>query len=130
MNRLFIIGNLTINPELRTTQNGVKVCTFTVAVNPRNRKEKQDVQYFRVTAWRDLGELCSKWLVKGKKVAVIGNVSVNAYQGKDGKSYANLEVLAQEIEFLSPAGSTEKTPEVDEQSGMQIVTPDDDFPFE
>ena len=130
MNRITIIGNLTKDPELRTTQNGINVCTFTLAVNRRGKNQNQEADFFRVTAWRELGELCSKWLVKGKKVAVIGSVSASGYQGKDGKNYANLEVLAQEVEFLSPAGSVEKETEVDDQSGMQRVeVPDDEMPF-
>ena len=106
MNKLTIIGNLTRDPELRTTQSGISVCTFTVAVNRRKTQNNQqpEADYFRVSAWRELGENCAKWLIKGRKVAVVGPVSVNAYTGQDGKNYANLEVLAAEVEFLSPAG--------------------------
>lgn len=106
MNRLTIIGNLTRDPELRSTQTGISVCTFTVAVNRRKTQNNQqpEADFFRVTAWRERGELCAKWLIKGRKVAVIGPVSVSTYQGNDGKTYANLEVTAEEVEFLSPAG--------------------------
>jgi len=105
MNKLTIIGNLTRDPELRTTQSGISVCTFTVAVNRRKAQGQQpEADFFRVTAWRELGENCAKWLIKGRKVAVVGPVSVSTYTGQDGKNYANLEVLASEVEFLSPAG--------------------------
>ena len=132
MNKLTIIGNLTRDPELRTTTTGINVCTFTVAVNRRKTQGNQpEADFFRVSAWRELGENCAKWLIKGKKVCVIGPVSVSTYTGQDGKTYANLEVTAQDVEFLSPAGQTENAPQavsqqaqqtqVDPQSGMQQV---------
>ena len=130
MNRLTIIGNLTADPELRSTTSGVSVCTFTVAVNRRGKREHQETDFFRVSAWRELGEICSKFLMKGRKVCVVGPVSVSAYQGRDGKSYASLEVNASEVEFLSPLGEAPK-PEpqkVDEQTGMAVVE-EDGLPF-
>ena len=132
MNKLTIIGNLTRDPELRKTQSGVSVCTFTVAVNRRRRPgEEEQADFFRVSAWRELGENCAKWLIKGKKVAVVGSVSVSTYQGNDGRTYANMEVTAQDVEFLSPAGHTEpEAPKVDQQSGMQQVEmPVEELPF-
>ena len=106
MNKLFITGNCTKDPEVRSTPTGETVCSFTVAVNRRKTQNNQqpEADFFRVTAWRERGELCAKWLIKGRKVAVIGPVSVSTYQGNDGKTYANLEVTAEEVEFLSPAG--------------------------
>ena len=109
MNKLTIIGNLTKDPELRTTQSKVSVCTFTVAVNRRRRQDDEEqADYFRVTAWRELGENCAKWLIKGKKVCVVGPVSISTYTGQDGKTYANLEVTAQDVEFLTPSGQTQE----------------------
>ena len=104
MNKLTIIGNLTADPELRTIPSGVNVCTFTVAVNRRysSSKEERQTDFFRVAAWRQLGENCARYLTKGKKVAVVGEVSARAYEGKDGSIRASLEVTADEVEFLSP----------------------------
>ncbi|MBO4385105.1 MAG: single-stranded DNA-binding protein [Clostridia bacterium] len=104
MNKLIIIGNLTADPELRTIPSGINVCTFTVAVNRRFTSNKDDRQtdFFRVAAWRQLGENCSRFLTKGKKVCVIGEVSARAFEGKDGALRASLEVTADEVEFLSP----------------------------
>ena len=102
MNKLTIIGNLTADPELRTTPSGVSVCTFTVAVNRRSSKEDRQTDFFRVAAWRQLGETCSRYLAKGRKVCVVGEVSARAYEGKDGSLRASLEVNADEVEFLSP----------------------------
>lgn len=98
-----IIGNCTKDPEIRSTQTGKTVCTFTVAVNNRKKKAdgQTDTEYFRVSAWDALGENCGKYLSKGKKVAVVGAVSVHAYTTQKGEPGASLEVLANEVEFLS-----------------------------
>ena len=137
MNRLTIIGNVTKAPELRTTQDGISICTFDVAVNRRKKSDgTQDVDYFHVNAWRSLGETCAKYLTKGSKTAVVGPVSVSTYQGNDGKTYANLEVIAQDVEFLSPAGQDSygeqrgkaEAPKIDQESGFAAVETDE-LPF-
>lgn len=123
MNKLTIIGNLTGDPELRTTPAGKSVCNFTVAVNRRNKIEGQpEADFFRVSAWNQLGENCGKYLAKGRKVAVVGPVSVRSYETQNGKHGASLELMAQEVEFLSARN------DVDRQSGMTKVEPADN-PF-
>lgn len=127
MNKLTIIGNLTRDPETRVTQSGSSVCSFTVAVNRRGQDDKTD--FFRVSAWNKTGETCQKYLAKGRKVAVTGPVSVSTYTGQDGKAYANLEVMAQDVEFLSPKGEqAAPAPAAPANNGYQEVT-DDDLPF-
>lgn len=132
MNKTIIIGNLTKDPELRTTTTGVNVCTFTVAVNRRKTQNNQtpEADFFRVTAWRERGETCAKFLQKGKKVCVVGSVSVSTYTGNDGATRANLEVVAEEVEFLSPRVSDpEEAPAPrDAQTGFEQVDTDD-LPF-
>lgn len=121
MNKLTIIGNLTKEPELRTTTNGVNVCSFTVAVNRKKKVEGQpEADFFRVSAWRGLADLCANYLAKGKKVCVIGSVSVRAYES-NGKAGASLEVTADEVEFLSP----KETTRVDPESGYAVVDTDE-----
>ena len=121
MNKLMIIGNLTKEPELRTTKDGLSVCSFTVAVNRRKQNGQQpDADFFHVTAWREKGEICGKYLQKGKKVCVVGPVSVRGYETQDGRHGASLEVTADDVEFLSPKDS-----QVDTQTGYQKVTPND-----
>lgn len=123
MNKLTIIGNLTRDPELRTTPQGKQVCSLDVAVNRRKKIEGQpEADYFRVNAWGALGETCAKYLAKGRKVAVIGSVSLSKRE-HDGKFYASLEVFAEEVEFLSP-----KESRTDSQTGMEVVSTDE-LPF-
>lgn len=102
MNKLTIIGNLTKDPEKRTTPAGKIVCNFTVAVNSRNRDVEPE--YFRVAAWGQIGEVCAQYLTKGKKVCVVGPVSLNTYDS-NGQTRANMEVFANDVEFLSPKES-------------------------
>ena len=107
MNKVFLIGNLCGDPVTRTTQTGKTVAQFTIAVNRRDRGE---TDFFRINAWDKLGDTCNKWLIKGKKVSVVGSVSASAYIAQDGKARASLDVLAQDVEFLSPAGKTDEKP--------------------
>ncbi len=111
MNKLTIIGNLTADPEMRSTPSGVTVCTFTVAVNRRfaNADGDRITDFFRVNAWRQLGDTCGKYLAKGRKVAVVGELQARTYQAKDGTTRMSLDVAADEVEFLSPKESDSAT---------------------
>lgn len=134
MNRVFLIGNLCADPVTKTTQSGISLCTFTIAVNRRQTANAQpEADYFRVTAWRQLGELCAKYLAKGRKVSVIGSISASAYTAADGKARAALEVQADEVEFLSPKQETTAqatpAPQKAQQSGFIQVDPRDELPF-
>ena len=132
MNKIVIIGNLTGAPELRVTQSGVSVCEFTVAVN--SRRKDDGATFFRVTAWRALGETCHKYLDKGRKVMVCGAVSASAYTGRDGKPRASLEVTAEDVEFLSSMGhdaqaaQAEPAQQQDTEGGFTAVETED-LPF-
>ena len=109
MNKLTLIGNLTKDPETRTTPNGNTVCSFTVAVN-RKKVSEQQTDFFRVNAWGKLGELCARFLNKGRKVAVVGELQARTYDNKDGKTMLSLDVVADEVEFLTPAENAEAKP--------------------
>ncbi len=106
MNKITLIGNLTHDPETRTTPNGVTVCTFTIAVNRRFASQggERQTDFFRINAWRQLGDTCARYLAKGRKVAVIGELQARMYEAKDGTSRMSLDVSADEVEFLSPRG--------------------------
>ena len=99
MNTAFIIGNLTKEPEAKTTPNGVSVATFTVAVARRFDREKTD--FFNVVTWRGLADNCARYLVKGQKVAVTGELQTRSYDGKDGVKRYVTELIADNVEFLS-----------------------------
>lgn len=145
MNRITLIGNLCNDPTSRTTQSGITCTTFTLAVNRRNRSQnaadgQPETDFFRVTAWRGLGDTCAKYLSKGRKVAVVGPVSLNTFTGKDGANHATLEVTAEDVEFLSsrsdaPASATVDTgaaPAGGKKDAPKYVEVEDDgeLPFE
>ena len=106
MQKIIITGNLTRDPESRTTTSGKTVCNFTVAVNRREKDENGNnkADFFRIAAWGQMGEACQKYLSKGRNVCVVGTVSVHAYAGQDGSPAASMDIFAQDVEFLSPAG--------------------------
>ena len=106
MNNVYLIGNLTRDPELRATQSGIAVCNFSLAVNRRfinQQTGQRDVDFFNIVAWRQLAELCSRYLAKGRKVAVRGSIQTRTYQHQDGSTRQAFDIIADEIEFLSPA---------------------------
>ncbi|NLJ65058.1 MAG: single-stranded DNA-binding protein [Christensenellaceae bacterium] len=137
MNKIFIIGNLTRDPELRTTPNGVSVCSFTVAVNRRRfggaEAGQQEADFFRVSAWRQLGENCHRYLAKGRKVGVVGTFYVQNYTGNDGQQRYSLEVTADEVEFLTPRGEQGDSQynDIPAQQGNTgfVQVDDEDLPF-
>jgi len=141
MNKVFIVGNLTRDPELRSTRDGISVCSFTVAVNRRVRNAEAgqpEADFFRVTAWRQLGEICAKYLAKGRKVSVTGSVSASAYTAQDGTARASLEVTADDVEFLTPRGEAGEMPvsapraqaaPAAPQSNGFVQVDDDELPF-
>lgn len=142
MNKCFIIGNLTRDPELRSTPNGIAVCNFTVAVNRRRAagaeaSQGPEADFFRVTAWRQLGENCNRYLAKGRKVAVVGSVQVSTYTAQDGTTRASLDVMADDVEFLSPRGDESGNPSASYQASNQsadtkagfVKVEDEELPF-
>ena len=106
MNKIFVIGNLTRDPETRTTPTGVNVCSFTVACNRRqaNQQGVREADFFQVTAWRQLGDTCARYLSKGRKVAVTGTLQIRTYDAQDGSKRTSVDITADEVEFLPNAG--------------------------
>ena len=135
MNKAFIIGNLTKEPELRTTPSGVSVCTFTVAVQ-RSYKDangEKQADFIPVITWRGLAENCSKYLAKGKKVAVAGEIQTRSYDAQDGSKRYVTEIVANNVEFLTPAGQTPQEQIQNAMSGQVengfTAMEDEELPF-
>ena len=104
MNKVYLIGNLTRDPEMRSTQSGVPVCNFSIAVNRRFRNQQtgqQETDFFNIVAWRQLAELCSRYLAKGRKVAVSGSIQTRTYEAQDGSKRSAFDIVADEVEFLT-----------------------------
>lgn len=102
MNKVYLIGNLTRDPELRSTSGGVSVCNFSIAVNRRfkDANGQQETDFFNIVAWRQLADVCGKYLAKGRKVGVSGSIQTRTFE-KDGIKRTAYDIVADEVEFLS-----------------------------
>lgn len=137
MNKVYLIGNLTRDPEMRVTQLGISVCRFSIAVNRRFKDAdgKQQTDYFNIVAWRQLADLCGKFLMKGKKVAVVGSIQTRTYEAQDGSKRTAFDIIADEVEFLTmgEAPGTVRTqhplPPVNSPSAGFTQVDNEDLPF-
>ena len=108
MNKVYLIGNLTRDPEMRSTSSGISVCNFSIAVNRRFKNAQtgqQETDFFNIVAWRQLAELCGRYLAKGRKVAVFGSIQTRSYEAQDGSKRTAFDIVADEVEFLSSANA-------------------------
>lgn len=129
MNRVILIGNLTKDPELRYTPNGVAVTTFTLAINrPRtNQAGERETDYIGIVAWQKLADLCATYLRKGRQAAVEGRIQVRSYDNKEGKRVYVTEVVAEHVQFL---GGNKEKPQIDDPfAGGPPINIPDDLPF-
>lgn len=104
MNKVMLIGNLTRDPELSETPSGVAVCRFAIAVSRdyANADGTRETDFFNITVWRGRAENCGKYLKKGNKVAIVGSLQNRSYEDKDGIKRNVTDVVANEVEFLTP----------------------------
>lgn len=101
-NKVFLIGNLARDPEVRYTPAGIAVARMTIAVNRPKKKDgsEQEADFLAVVAWRRLAEICGEYMKKGKPVAVEGRLQVRSFVGRDGKNKTMVEVVADSIQML------------------------------
>ncbi len=103
MNKVILIGNLTRDPELQTTNGGVSVCRFTLAVTRRfaNSEGERDADFLNIVVWRNQAENCHKYLKKGSKCAVTGRIQTSSYDAQDGSKRYTTDIVADEVEFIT-----------------------------
>ncbi len=126
--QLMIVGNLGGDPELRYLPSGVAVCNFSVAVDEvsgSGEDRKETTEWFRVAAWRELGERCNQYLRKGRQVMVIGAVHKRDYVDSSGQARSSNEVTAREVRFLGQRTLSE-TEDDETQTDLQTA---DEIPF-
>ena len=136
MNRVFLIGNLTRDPELTETASGAKVCNFSIAVNRNysNIDGERQTDFFNCTAWRGLGETIAAYAKKGKKVSVVGSIQLRTYTDTNDIKRTAVDIIVQDVEFLSPRDSgDENAAKTDvpkrKPTLEQIYDDDGDCPF-
>lgn len=117
MNKLFLIGNLTRDPDLTETANGVSVCHFSIAVkrNCTTGDGERETDFFNCTAWRGVADSVSRFCKKGGKVAVSGSVQLRNYEDNNGQKKTAVDIIAQEVEFLTPRSTSEEGDDLAEQ---------------
>ena len=139
MNKVFLIGNLTRDPELTETTSGVSLCRFSIAVN-RNyggADGERKTEFFNVVAWRGLGETVARYAKKGNKVAVSGSIELRNYEDGQGVKRTGVDIVAQDVEFLTPKGSQgdsgyvadSPAPADRKRASLQAFDDDSDIPF-
>ena len=132
MNKAFLIGNLTRDPELTQTTNGIAVCRFSIAVQREftNSEGERDADFFNIVAWRNTAENCNKYLKKGSKVAVMGTIQNRSYDAQDGTKRYVTEIVADKVEFVGARNSSNENEEHEEVSKLEPIKDDDgDLPF-
>lgn len=135
MNKVILIGNLARDPELSTTGSGISLARFSIAVNRpyTNTNGERETDFFNIVVWRGLAENCGKYLAKGKKAAIVGHIQNRTYEAQDGSKRYATDIVADEVEFLSPkseydSGSAQ-SPKSERTDGLKPVDDDDDLPF-
>ena len=129
MNKIFLIGNLTRDPELSETQSGIAVCRFAIAVNRRRTGDGEpQTDFFNVTAGRGLADSVARYCKKGNKVAVTGSVQIRTYEGNDGVKRTSVDVVAEDVEFLTPRPQ-DGAEEPKKKPVLEPFEDDGDIPF-
>lgn len=129
MNKVFLVGNLTKDPELATTNSGVSVCRFSLAVQRRytNADGEREADFFNIITWRGQADICAKYLKKGSKCGIVGSIQNRSYDAQDGTKRYVTEITADEVEFLSSKNGGE---EVKKEEVTKLEPIDDDsLPF-
>ena len=136
MNKVILVGNLSKDPELTTTNGGVSVCRFALAVQRRfqNSEGERDADFINIVVWRAQAENCHKFLKKGSKCGIVGRLQTSSYEGQDGAKRYVTEVVADEVEFLSTRSAGSDNGVVDDKPVSKKVAElepidDDSLPF-
>ena len=129
MNKVFMIGNLTRDPELTETPSGVSVCRFSIAVSRdyADADGNRETDFFNITVWRGRAENCGKFLKKGNKVGIVGKIQNRSYTTKEGDKRTVTEIIADEVEFLTPKAEEPHTGKPYQRPTLEID--ESDLPF-
>ena len=141
MNKVFLIGNLTRDPELTETASGIPVCHFAIAVNRNysSQDSERQTDFFNCTAWRATAETIARYTKKGNKVAVGGSIQLRNYEDNQGVKRTAVDIIVQDIEFLTPRSAGEGFDDVADaprasaapkkKPTLQAMDDDSDIPF-
>lgn len=130
MNQVFLIGNLTQDPELKSTSSGISVCRFSLAVSRKysDASGERQTDFFNCTAWRSLGETIAKYCKKGNKVMVGGSIELRNYEDNNGIKRTAVDIIVNDVEFLTPK-TNDETPAQKRKATLKPCDDDSDIPF-
>lgn len=128
MNQVSLVGRLTADPELKNTQNGISVCSCTVAVDRQFQKDgEREADFINIVVWRNTAEFLSKYFSKGKPIALTGSIQTRKYKDKEGNNRTAFEVVADNVHFVP---QDKKAQSIDvEHNNFEAVEDDSDLPF-
>jgi len=140
VNKIIVIGHLGKDPEMRYTPNGQAVTSFSVASSRRYTtsagEQREETEWFNVSAWGKLGETCNQYLAKGRQVYVEGRLSSRTYEGRDGQTRVALDISLTDVQFLGGRGGDGATASAPQEAGTDAPPDDggdfdavDDLPF-
>lgn len=113
-NLVVLTGRLTGQPELKTTPNGISVCSFSIAVDRAYKKgEEKETDFLNVVAWRERGEFVSKWFTKGSLIGIEGSIQTRKFTDKNGNNRTAFEIVANNVHFVESKKSTDVNVAVD-----------------
>lgn len=139
-NKVILIGNLTADPELKQTQNGISVTSFSIAVSRRfsskNADNAQQADFINVVAWRNTAEFITKYFQKGKSILIVGSLQTRNWTDQNGQKRYITEVVAEEAQFVEKKGDTAAAGATPAPYGaspkdvaFEEMSTDDDLPF-
>ena len=127
-NKVILIGNLTADPELRQTPNGISVCRFTIAVNRRfsrnNDQGQQSADFITIVAWRERAEFVTRYFRKGRPILICGQIQSRSWTDPQGAKHYATEVVADEVSFVENKADSAATPGASAPAGGSTYTPD------
>ncbi len=133
MNKIMLIGNLGRDPEMNYTPDGTAVAKFSIAVSRTTKsatgERRDETEWFNIVAWRQLAEICSTYLKKGHKVFIEGRLTTRKYTDKNGIERTAIDVIANEMEMLTPKDRQTSASSSDILSGDDSLGDLEDHPF-
>ena len=134
LNKVIIGGRLTSDPELKSTQSGVAVTSFSIAVDRKTAKDaEKKTDFISIVAWRGTAEFITKYFRKGSSICIVGNIQTRSWQGQNGDKRYATEVIADEAYFVESKASSDRNTQENAfkptDAPLENLSDDDDLPF-
>ena len=132
LNKVIIGGRLTSDPELKTTQSGLSVVSFSIAVNRKTKQgEEQKADFFNVTAWRQTAEHISRYFKKGSSICIVGSMQNSSWTNQKGEKQYRTDIIADEVLFVDSKSDNQAAPSFTNAPTPKFedIPTDADLPF-